>query len=274
MSYSAIFVDAGYLFAQGSVTLTGSKLNRSQLRLNEAALFAALQNMVMEKTNGTRLLRLYWYDAPLQSGLTAQQTSLANLDYIKLRLGVLNGIGQQKGVDSLIVTDLIELARNRAISDALLVSGDEDIRIGVQIAQTYGVCVHLLGLEADTTSEWDTTIVGSFLSIAAAAPPATAASPSPIKRAPTGGQIGDATFHNVVNTVVAAMLAGLTTEDLNDLRVFWATRHGLPPELDRPMLARCREQLGRDLRPDEKRAARLECTRTVQALPAYRMFES
>jgi uncharacterized LabA/DUF88 family protein len=274
MSYSAIFVDAGYLFAQGSVTLTGSKLNRSQLR-------------VMEKTNGTRLLRLYWYDAPLQSGLTAQQTSLANLDYIKLRLGVLNGIGQQKGVDSLIVTDLIELARNRAISDALLVSGDEDIRIGVQIAQTYGVCVHLLGLhpargsqspllrqEADTTSEWDTTIVGSFLSIAAAAPPATAASPSPIKRAPTGGQIGDATFHNVVNTVVAAMLAGLTTEDLNDLRVFWATRHGLPPELDRPMLARCREQLGRDLRPDEKRAARLECTRTVQALPAYRMFES
>jgi uncharacterized LabA/DUF88 family protein len=34
----------------------------------------------------------------------------------------------------LIGTDLIELARNHAISDAVLLSGDEDLRIGVQIA--------------------------------------------------------------------------------------------------------------------------------------------
>ena len=46
--------------------------------------------------------------------------------------------GRQKGVDSLIVTDLIELARNHAISDAVLLAGDEELRIGVQIAQSLG----------------------------------------------------------------------------------------------------------------------------------------
>ncbi len=55
----------------------------------------------------------------------------------KLRLGLINSRGQRKGVDSLIVTDLIELARNRAITDALILSGDEDIKIGVQVAQTF-----------------------------------------------------------------------------------------------------------------------------------------
>ena len=65
---------------------------------------------------------------------------------MKLRLGQLNSEGQQKGVDSLIVTDLIELARNKAISDAVVLTGDEDIRVGVQIAQSLGVRVHLLGI--------------------------------------------------------------------------------------------------------------------------------
>ncbi|MEO8926188.1 MAG: NYN domain-containing protein [Caulobacteraceae bacterium] len=146
MTCVAIFVDAGYLFAQGSVALTGAKRTRSELRLNDAAVIAALTSVAHEKSEGARLLRIYWYDAPLQSGMSAQQSGLAFTDHVKLRLGVLNGRGEQKGVDSLIVTDLIELARNRAISDAVLVSGDEDVRIGVQIAQNYGVSVHLVGL--------------------------------------------------------------------------------------------------------------------------------
>ena len=52
------------------------------------------------------------------------------------------------------------------MSDALVVSGDEDVRVGVQVAQSYGVRVHLLGIvpargsqskqllqESDTTAE-------------------------------------------------------------------------------------------------------------------------
>ena len=282
MAYTAVFVDAGYLFAQGSVALTGSKRNRSELRLNEAAAFAALQTLAHEKSEGGRLLRVYWYDAPLPSGISAQQSSLATLDRLKLRLGVLNGRGEQKGVDSLIVTDLIELARNRSISDALLVSGDEDVRIGAQIAQSYGVSVHLLGIhpargsqsallrqEADTTTEWDSAVVATFLSTVAAPMSAAIVAPAVQALADAAAPEGDGTLGDVAQGVIGDMLKTLTTDDLNQLRSFWAARPGLPPELDRPMLARCRDGLGRDLTQDEKRSARAEFIKSIKALDAY-----
>lgn len=60
---------------------------------------------------------------------------------------MVNARGQQKGVDSLIVTDLFELATNRAISDAALVTGDSDLAIGIELAQKKGVRIAVLGLE-------------------------------------------------------------------------------------------------------------------------------
>jgi len=186
---------------------------------------------------------------------------------------------EQKGVDSLIVTDLIELARNRSITDALLVSGDEDVRIGAQIAQSYGVSIHLLGIhpargsqspllrqEADTTTEWDGAFVSSFLSTIAA-PPTLYVQPNAGElSAPTATGSADA---GVIQSVLSGMLSVLTTDELRDLRAFWNTQQGLPPELDRPMLARCREGLGRDLTQDEKRKARAVLVNAIKALPAY-----
>ena len=100
-----------------------------------------------EVAPGVRLLRTYWYDGlPRANRPTPDQNEISDAADNKLRLGMVNSQGEQKGVDSLIVTDLIELARNRAISDALILSGDEDIRIGVQVAQTYGIRIHLLGI--------------------------------------------------------------------------------------------------------------------------------
>ena len=279
MYCSAVFVDAGYLFAQGSVALTGAKRLRSELRLNEAAVFAALQALAHEKSQGGRLLRIYWYDAPLHSGISAQQSSLGALDRLKLRLGILNGRGEQKGVDSLIVTDLIELARNRSITDALLVSGDEDVRIGAQIAQNYGVSIHLLGIhpargsqspllrqEADTTTEWDKEVVASFLSTIAV--PAMLTVPPSISVVAVDAN-GDVHLDRAVEVVVSDLMRTLTTNDLADLRTFWKTRQGLPPELDRPMLARCREGLRRDLSQSEKRIARTNLIESIKSLPAY-----
>lgn len=177
MNSVAVFVDAGYLFAQGSVVLSGSSKSRTALTLNETAVIAELAGVAHAKTGGIPLLRIYWYDAARGGqGLTLDHAILAHADYIKLRLGFINSQKQQKGVDSLIVTDLIELARNRAMSDAILMSGDEDVRIGVQIAQSFGVRVHLLGIqpsrgsqslqllqEADTTTEWGADVVARFL---------------------------------------------------------------------------------------------------------------
>ena len=90
----------------------------------------------------------------------------------------MNSVGEQKGVDWLIVTDMIALARNGAVSDAVLISGDEDLRVGVQQAQEFGVRVHLIGIkpsrgsqslfllqESDTTHEWSEDEIAGFLSL-------------------------------------------------------------------------------------------------------------
>ena len=45
MGYVAVFVDAGYLFAQGSRVLTGTKLQRGEMRLNVDGVVRALADV-------------------------------------------------------------------------------------------------------------------------------------------------------------------------------------------------------------------------------------
>ena len=174
----AIFVDAGYLYAAGSVAIAGSKQARNALELDQDATLTKLKDTAETKTAGADLLRIYWYDGEPHRGATNEQLRLADADDVKLRLGAINFTGQQKGVDSLVVTDLIELARNQAISDAVLLSGDEDVRVGVQLAQIYGVRVHLIGIapssnnqsrllwqEVDTKVEWNKDEVNGILNL-------------------------------------------------------------------------------------------------------------
>ena len=89
-------------------------------------------------------LRTYWNDASDQ-GLTTAQIALARLDDVKARLGFATSSGQRKGMDSLMVTNVIALARNGAMEECMLLSKDEDLRVGAQQAQGVGVRVHLLG---------------------------------------------------------------------------------------------------------------------------------
>ncbi len=180
----ALFVDAGYLYADGSKVLSPSgstPLPRRAVTLDQDETIAKLLETAAEKTGGAALLRTYWYDGVLPSGLSDSQQALANTDNVKFRAGVVNSAGQQKGVDSLIVTDLIELSRNHAISDAVLFSGDGDLRIAVQIAQSFGVRVHLVGIEpasfddrtraqllsqeADTTTEWLRSDIADLITV-------------------------------------------------------------------------------------------------------------
>lgn len=113
------------------------------------------------------LLRIYWYHGTA-SGPSTEHTEIAKIHDVKVRLGLVIRQGRQKGVDALIVTDMLTLARNRAMTECILLSGDEDVRIGVQQAQELGVRVHLLGIEyanktaqsellqqeADSTHKW------------------------------------------------------------------------------------------------------------------------
>lgn len=92
------------------------------------------------------VLRTYWYDGARDGIPTPSQQVVAALANVKLRLGRLNVNNQQKGVDALIYRDLMTLARERAICEAFLLSGDEDLREGVHAAQDQGVRVTVVGI--------------------------------------------------------------------------------------------------------------------------------
>ena len=175
MDYVAVFVDAGYLFAQGSTLLSGRKLQRSEVRLNADRVVEALTTAATRASGQLPLLRIYWYDGTAGEP-SDQHRTLARHAHIKVRLGIVNRQGQQKGVDSLLVTDMITLARNRAMAECVLLSGDEDMRVGVLQAQEHGVRVHLLGIrgvgnsqsellvqEADDRWEWGEDDLRPFL---------------------------------------------------------------------------------------------------------------
>ena len=241
MQRSAVFVDAGYLFAQGSVLLTGTRQSRELLSLDVAKVTDALKK-VSDTSCNIPLLRIYWYDAMRVGRPTPEQLVLADANDIKIRLGQINSAGEQKGVDALIITDMAELARNHAITDAVLVSGDEDVRVGVVLAQQFGVRVHLVGIhparsnqarslfqEADTTTEWDEATVRTFLSYSPPVSVAAAASAS----SSTG-----------LDSLVEPMVAALAPADLTALKALFATSSNVPAEYDRELLRIGRKHYG------------------------------
>jgi uncharacterized LabA/DUF88 family protein len=143
MDRTAVFVDAGYLLAEGG-RLTCGTTSRPAFNCDYRALTSELANWVASHS-GIPSLRTYWYDGAARAIPTADHEHIGGFAYVKVRLGrVVHG--EQKGVDALIYRDLMTLARERAIARAYLLSGDEDLREGVVAAQDMGVQVVLLGV--------------------------------------------------------------------------------------------------------------------------------
>ena len=143
MDSFVVMVDAGYLYISGGKLCLGTS-NRSEIHINFKAAAEGLVE-IGERHSKFKHLRTYWYDAAPNAQPTPAHYALGFLPGVKLRLGRLTATGQ-KGVDSRIVRDLIVLSRDRAISAAYVLSGDEDIREGVAEAQDQGVSVFLLGV--------------------------------------------------------------------------------------------------------------------------------
>lgn len=61
MDRTAVFVDAGYLFAAGSRLIANEKLVRGELHLDYDAVLKLLGDLAHQIT-GLPLLRIYWYD--------------------------------------------------------------------------------------------------------------------------------------------------------------------------------------------------------------------
>jgi uncharacterized LabA/DUF88 family protein len=261
-----IFVDAGYFFSRCALVATDRVVDRDDMQLDLDALLAELNNVRMTHAV-SQLLRIYWYDAAKLGQMSAQQLMLARHDNIKVRLGTLTMDNRQKGVDSLIVTDLTELARNHAIVDAIVLSGDEDVRIGVQIAQTFGVRVHLLGIgtpgksqshqlmwEADTTTHWMADTIAKFMTFPKQEKRQLAAlrqetGPGEHKATPAPLPIG------ALEQVVANVVGNMSASDLSDA-VRALEIDVVPNETDRTLLKSSQGVVGRPLEHGEKTALR------------------
>lgn len=158
MDRYVIMVDAGYLLRQAVDILSdGAASDRRDVEITDyPGLVAMLDASCREAfgfTNGSReLLRIYWYDGVPHGRPTQQQNELMKLPGVQFRAGTVNFEGRQKGVDSMLVLDLIELAANGAICDAAIVSGDGDLTVGIERAQKNGVRVALIGVEQGSIS--------------------------------------------------------------------------------------------------------------------------
>lgn len=288
MERYAIFLDAGYFFAAGAQAVTGrQKTPRRQISLKAPAKTVDALCDAASSQAGMSLLRVYWYDAAAGSRPSLEQTTLAMLPRVKLRLGVLNNVGEQKGVDSLIVTDLIELARNRGIADAVIVSGDEDLRVAVQVAQSFGVRIHLLAagdprsnvsvslqMECDSVGSLPAKWFAEHLQIDQEAPPPTpAAQPSTADSAETAAP-GDRaamsapgvhSLDEIAQQVSEELLSKTSAPQADALKAHFATTHTVPPEFDRRLIAITAARLGgTQLSGDQKRHVRgvfVKCVR-------------
>ncbi|MFE7545747.1 NYN domain-containing protein [Streptomyces platensis] len=149
MDRCVVLVDAGYLLGAAASLLAGEPA-RSRISVDHAALIQGLRQRAEAETERP-LLRIYWFDGAPDRVPQPEHRRLRVMPRVTVRLGALtrsDGRWAQKGVDAAMHAELTELARNRACSDIVLVTGDGDLLPGLMSAKEHGVAVHLWAVQA------------------------------------------------------------------------------------------------------------------------------
>jgi uncharacterized LabA/DUF88 family protein len=119
------------LFIDGSNLYNGMRDNLANTRVS-------LQTLIRQLVGSRKLVRAYYYNAPLtedyQDDLREGQQrffeSLRRIPYVTVRLGRLHrrndGSLVEKGIDVAIAVESLSLAYENAYDTAMLVSGDSD----------------------------------------------------------------------------------------------------------------------------------------------------
>jgi len=176
MAQSVALIDAGFLKAEGARTL---RVKTHQVSPDAQGCVTFLRTLAGNEQ--APLLRAYWYDGAFESSDPRYLTQRPYLDAvsscpgIQIRLGHIREstpswqhavkqaiancgvalvdfekhfqfrpVTQQKGVDTLIVLDLVRLAQRRAYDTVFLIAGDRDLAEAVRVAQDEGRRVVLL----------------------------------------------------------------------------------------------------------------------------------
>ncbi|GGQ25857.1 NYN domain-containing protein [Streptomyces roseolilacinus] len=149
MDRCVVLVDAGYLLGAAASLLAGEPA-RSRITVDHSALIQGLRERA-EADTAQPLLRIYWFDGAPDRVPQPEHRRLRVMPRVTVRLGALtrsDGRWAQKGVDAAMHAELTELARNRACSDVVLVTGDGDLLPGLMSAKEHGVAVHLWAVQA------------------------------------------------------------------------------------------------------------------------------
>jgi uncharacterized LabA/DUF88 family protein len=99
--------------------------------------------------NGRQLLRIYYYNAPVNAKTNPEQYKrqqqffdrLRNTPYLSLRLGRLEtrrGSTVEKGVDIAIAVDMLKMAFRDLYDTAILISGDGDFAYAAEAVKDLG----------------------------------------------------------------------------------------------------------------------------------------
>ena len=150
---TAIFIDGGYL----------------EKCADPGVDYAAL---VKRLRGDNRLLQAYYYngypyDPQRLSKATPQNIAffenkmrffrkLESLPKFTCRYGYTvyrEGIFMQKGVDTLIVVDMLTLAARKSVDSIMLLAGDRDLMPGVKAVREFGVIVDLFTFDKKTYAE-------------------------------------------------------------------------------------------------------------------------
>jgi hypothetical protein len=142
----ALFVDASYVLADGAMAVHGTRRGES-VSWDYEGLLQLLSDLARERT-GLPVLRCYWYEATVDGRRTAEQDALADIPGIKLRVAKIRP-GRREGVETEIHRDLTTLARNSAVSDALVVSAGEDLAQVIADVQDLGMRVTVVHIAVD-----------------------------------------------------------------------------------------------------------------------------
>jgi uncharacterized LabA/DUF88 family protein len=277
----AVIVDVGYIYAAAGELLFNTS-SRREFRVDADKLIGALTRHADGFVRG-ELLRVYWYDAARDRVPTIDQRVIAQMAWVKLRLGNLNARGQQKGVDAQIRADMEALARHRAVTDAVLIAGDEDMVPAVEAAQAFGVRVHLWGVEppfgtnqaerlvweADTVEVLDRPFLEPYFT----RQPTAAEQPGPVVVSPSvpspaqlfGDRSAPAPYRPAPKPMAAPPRLGPDRERVEEAGEHvahkWILTRGadnirdllpgpiLPPVIDKELLVDAEKELGLSLRP-------------------------
>lgn len=278
----AVFVDAGYLFALGSIALAGQTCKRERIGIKSDVFLNEVKSLVRQLTGTKPLLRVYWYETSTSNRVLANEhVNIGQTNELKLRIVPLHQHNFRTAVTSAIARDLAELGRNGAISDALLLARNDALRTGVEFSQSYGVRIHMLEIfaeqdsefsamcsDADTNTAWYRADVEKFLieqdlsaileyensvRFVAKAPTRERilSAEAEFEQQTTMREIPDDT-KDAIHNVVIEYIEQLYDEELVACMGYWRNGRGVPNSYDKSLLFECRNALARNLTEDER----------------------